>query len=133
VNCTVTVSALTYDGKAEKRQLFDDDAAPRRIRSKRHALQWPDIEQQQQHRKRDDHRLGHRRRCEERDRQPVPASTPLFRIRAVRKYGQQQQERAQHVLALGDPRDRFDVSRMDGEHRPDERAPADRAGGVNEP
>ena len=51
-----------------------------------------------------------------------------FRISGISQQRQHEKERAEHILAFGDPGDRFHMQRVQREERRDERAAPDRAG-----
>ena len=104
----------------EERQLLE----PHRARGT--AFERPHVEQQECARQRDREWL-----CEQRQRatnecdavpEPVATAAGGRGIAAVGPHRRHPEQAAQRVLALGDPRDGFDVKRMQGEDRGDEGA-----------
>jgi hypothetical protein len=84
---------------------------------RRPARQRPDVEEQEEHGERDEHRLGgERQRVERDDRRVTPARGPL-RPDDVGEDRRKAERRREHVLPLGDPRDRLDAQRVDREER----------------
>ena len=122
------------EGQREQRRLLERELAePRELGAhsgarRRAAPERPVIEQQQHEGQRHQHRLGHQaERIEPQHARVAPCAPPLepARVGADRE---QEEERAQHVLARGDPGDRLDVQRVEGEQRRHDRA-ARRAAG----
>ena len=113
---------LNHDGRNTRRE---------REREERHllsdmetgTLQRPDVEQQQHDRQCYHHRLGHQRQREQHDHREVPSRARAAREAHVGENRQQPEERAEHILALGDPGHRLHVQRMSGKHGGDKRTP----------
>ncbi len=85
------------------------------------AAQRPVIKQQEHEWQCDECLLGQQARDQEQQRRrQIPARRPK-RIAHVHEKRQQTEERAQHIFPFGDPRDRFDVQRMEGKECSDER------------
>ena len=104
----------------EERNFFHREMSQLRRRAK--PFQRPVIEQQQHKRKRHEHRLGHEsEREKERDKSEA-AHARLLGVARVREQREDEKKSAQHILALGDPCDRFDVRGMPREQRRDRRA-----------
>ena len=117
----------------EEGQLLQERPAPRcrESRARRFAppsAQRPRVEQQQHEGQRHQHGLRRQAEPEERDDRQVPSSGPPPDVLTVSREGQQEEAPAQHVLALGDPRDRFHVKGVHREQERHHRAPPRRAG-----
>ena len=87
------------------------------------AGQRPEIQQQQQRRQRDDHRLGHQAQGKKHRHQQIARQRPaVAHIAEIGPQREHEKQSAQHVFPLGHPGHRLDVLRMDGEDRGDEGA-----------
>ncbi len=118
-------------GGHEIRNLFHQQAFPGRARK---ALQRPPVEQQQQHRKGDQHGLGHETGDVEKQRGGVPHCRPALSlgVAGVADQREQSEECEQHILAFGDPHDGFHAQRMDREEGGGKQAAARRFGGARQ-
>ncbi len=105
----------------QQRHLFGGQTSPR---GGPDPVERPDVQEQQRERQRDQHRLDQQACREERRHQDVPADRRTGRVSGVGGHRQHRKEAAEHVLTLGDPRDRFDVQRMNREECRRERARA---------
>ena len=102
--------------------------ADRALAQQRHALQRPGVEQDHDERQADEHGLGQQPQGEQHERAPrLPARASPGPAR-IGEQGQEAQERAQQLLALGHPGHGFDAGRMDREERRHQRAGPERAG-----
>ena len=99
-----------------------------RGRGTSHSLQRPVIQQQEEEGQRHHHRLGHESQPEETRHREVSPHAPAPDVRHVGGSAQQRQERAEDVLALGDPGHRLHVERVQGEERGHHGAAPGRAG-----
>lgn len=98
----------------------------------RHAPQRPDVEQQEQERECDKHRLGHQPQCEADQHAQIAAGGRPSHVCSVRPKGEQEEQRAEDVLSFRHPGHRLHVKRMDGEERGDAGTPARSARHVDE-
>jgi YidC/Oxa1 family membrane protein insertase len=86
------------------------------------AVQRPVIEEQEEEGQGDQHGLGHEPEGIQGERRGVPTLSALLRPPDPCPQRKESEERAEHVLALGDPRHRFDVQRMHREQGGHDRA-----------
>src|SRR5882724_2123936 len=115
-------------GQAEhdEGQFLDDESTQRRPRLFK-TTERPIIEQKEDERHADQHRLGHQTEREDRQDNGITAEAATAHITDVGRDRQNEKETAQYVLPLRHPRHRFDVQRMDRENRGHESAPPERA------
>ncbi len=93
-----------------------------------HSAERPPVDDEQHDRQGDKHRFGHQAQCEARDRRSVARAARARGIAGVVPQGQQAEQCADHVLALGNPRYRFHVQRMQGKQPGHDGARACRTG-----
>ncbi len=96
-----------------------DDAPP--------SLERPPVEQQQDERQRDEHRLRHQAEGEGEERGEIAARRRAPGMLDPGEQREHPEERAEEVLALGDPRHRLDVQRVEAEEGRHGRASRQRA------
>jgi hypothetical protein len=104
-------------GKEEERDLLDGELPDRdpALAAPPESPKRPEVEEQQDKRQRHEHRLRHQAEREESKRSRVPTYDSAPDVRRISHEGEQHEERAEDVLAFGDPGDRFDVQRMNTE------------------
>ena len=94
----------------------------------------PKVQKQQHRRQSHKHRLAHQTQREQQQSKSVEdfgSWTPDFRFLAIARVGPERQhseKRAQHILPLRDPRDRFHMKRMERKQRRDEGAAPEGSG-----
>ena len=108
------------EGAARSRRVLE--AGPHR-RTRAEPVERPDVEQQQHQRQRHQRRLRHQAEREAGDHRRVADAAGDPHVPEVRPEREHPEPAAQDVLALGHPRYRFDVQRVNGEQRGDHRAP----------
>ena len=94
------------------------------------ALERPVVEKQQYKGRRHQHRLGHetQRQCD--DRSNVSFSRLPHDVSRIGNKAEQEQQRAERVLAFGDPGHALNVQRVHGEERGNDRAAPERVRGL---
>ena len=110
--CARNVTAHDAATSSEKRAFFQRQPPPAF-----RAAQRPEIQQQEQRGQRHQHGLRGQSQGEKHERQGVVFPPSPARVTGVGQQRQAEEERAQHILALGDPGHRFDVQRMHHEEQ----------------
>ena len=91
----------------------------------------PEIEKQENEGQCDHHRLGHQPERKEEKGKGVALPLPLPGVARVGKHGGQPEKRAQYILSLGHPGNRFDMERMNRKQSGRNGAPPDRPGQIS--
>lgn len=131
-------------GKRQQRQFFKRESRPGergipgvRFRGRfavrpAHSRQRPIIEQEQDERERDHHRLGGESGEEESCHRQIPLPVRLSRVPSVGPEGEEEEHCAQDILALRHPCNRLDIDRMNREQHCHEEAGAEATGGPHQ-